>query len=573
MSKAGALIETQCGVIGKGLAGHALALELADAGMQVDLYDKEGSVPVCNSRLIKGGISAVPRIDGKPLQGDSPDLHVKDTLRAGKGLNDAEIVRYCVEHFYSDVVQWLIDKRVQFDKSDSGYEYSLNMEGGHSTHRIFHAADTTGLSIMETLDNLVVNHPNVRVHRNHMVIDLITRNRVEGIRRDKDRCLGFYVYDIEKDRVKTVACKGTFIATGGLGKVFLYTSNSDVSSGDGFAMCYRAHLPLANMEFVQFHPSVFYDPRAESEFERRFLFTEALRGEGAILKLYRDSKDDFVLEYDPRGSKATRDTVVQAEDIEMRKNGLNHVWLDCTSIDEGKLRKDFRSTYAFCEGKGMDLAREPVPVTYAAHYSNGGVSVGPHGETEMVGCYVVGETSHTGLHGGNRLASNSAPECVLFGRLAAQHFLSNVDDPLYPVPLWDVGRARESRDKTAVGYFWETIRRTMTGLCGISRNEQRLTAARNVLASLKRSINEFYWDYRVSRDFLEVRNIADVAAIILDSALTRKESRACHYREDHPETDDKNYRGLTIVRRNQEPYILGLRQDKLGSTLNQEEES
>jgi len=550
------LIETDCGVIGGGVAGCTVALELADAGKRVKLFVKSRFGEDCNSYLIDGGLAAVQLLD-KILNNDSIDFHVEDTLKAGKGLNDAKIVTYCAEHFFSDVIEYLIGRGVKFDRNNGNF--SLNKEGGHSKNRIFHVSDTTGLKLMETLGNLVRNHPNITVHENHLVIDLITKNKIQKSK-GKELCLGFYVYDIKEDYVKSVQCKATFIATGGLGKIFLYTSNTDTSTGDGFAICYRAGIPLVNMEFVQFHPTVFYDPYAVTEGERRFLFTEALRGAGAVLKLYKDSPEDFVLKYDPLGSRATRDIVVMAEDIEMRENGLNHVWLDCTTLTKDILKSEFKNSYDFCLSRGIDLAKEPVPVVYAAHYSNGGVLVDAHGETEVKGCYVVGETSYTGLHGANRLASNSGPECILFGRLAAKHFLLNSDDsPPLKVPLWESGVAVESKDKITVDFYWEVIRRTMHSLCGMSRNNERLIAAQELLESLKKSINSFYWNYRVSKDFLEVKNIVDIASIIVESALARKESRTCHFREDFSRVNNKDFLGLIIVRKENKPCI------KLGS--------
>ncbi|MDO8741037.1 MAG: FAD-binding protein [Candidatus Woesearchaeota archaeon] len=555
MSGARDLIKTDCGVIGGGFSGCAVALELAEAGKMVDLFVKGKLIEDCNSYLTAGGLAAVPLVGGKPLNGDSFEKHITETLIAGKGLNDVKIVKFCVEHFYSDVIEWLIDKGVKFNLSEKGYEYDLHREGGHSRNRIFHANDTTGVQIMKTLGRLVKNNRNIRIHEEHVAIDLITKNKLEKRKeiktKAKDACLGFYVYDAKKNCVKAVSCKGTFIATGGLGKVFLYTTNSDVATGNGFAMCYRAGLPLANMEFIQFHPTVFYDPSAVNEYSRRFLLTEALRGAGAILKLRKNSKKDFVLKYHPLGSKATRDVVTRAEDIEMRKNGLAHLWLDCAKIDKKRLKEDFRNSYEFCLAKGIDITKEPVPVIYAVHYSNGGVLVGPNSETKMRGCYVIGETSYTGLHGATRLASNSAPECILFGRLAAKHFLKLRNHANINVPLWDAGSANDIKDKTAIAYYWETVRRTMTSLCGISRNKERLNAAKQVLSALRKNINDFYWSYYITKDFLDVRNIADVASIIVDSALVREESRACHFREDFPKQNDKKFKKLTIVKKSQ----------------------
>ncbi|MEI6731083.1 MAG: FAD-binding protein [archaeon] len=536
------LIKSECAIIGGGLAGCAAALELAEAGKKVELFVKEDLLENCNSYLLAGGLTAV-----SPNTDDAYELHVKETLAAGKELNDLKIVEFCSKHFYPDVIEWLIGKGVHFDKING--KFDLHREGGHSKNRIFHVQDTTGKSMMEVLAHAVRTNKNINVHENHMVIDLITTRKL-GIQ-GREECLGFYVYDITNDIVKTVSCNATFVATGGLGKIFLYTSNSDIATGDGFAMCYRAGISLANMEFIQFHPTVFYDSSAEAEHERRFLLTEALRGAGAILKLTKDSKEDFVLKHHPLGSKATRDVVSRAEDVEMRAGGLLHVWLDCTKIDSKRLKEDFKNTYDFCLKKGYDLTRDSVPVVYAEHYSNGGVMVDENSETSINGCYAIGEVSHTGLHGATRLASNSGPECILFGRVAAQHFIKqNKKKTIVDLPLWKTGKATEMRDQVTIGYYWETIRRTMNALCGMSRKGERLQAALDLIESMRKGINQFYWDYHISKNFLEVRNVADVAKIVVASALERKETRACHCREDFPDTLPA-YNKLTIIRRDQ----------------------
>lgn len=542
-------LTTDCVVVGGGLAGCTAALELADAGQQVDLFVKGRLVRESNSYLLAGGLASVPLMEGKPLSGDSFALHVKETLAAGKGLNNVSVVKEYIRSF-PEVIDWLIKKGVAFDAADEAFPFSLHREGGHSKNRIFHVQDKTGMSIMASLVLKIENHPRIRLHEEHLAIDLITKNKLAHKHRSHDQCLGIYVYDIQRDIVRTIASKGVFLATGGLGKVFMYTTNADVSTGDGMAMCHRAGLQLANMEFVQFHPSVFYDKTAAHESERRFLLTEALRGAGAILKLHPDDKKDLMLKYDPRGSMATRDVIARAEDSEMRKNGLNHLWLDCSKIPKKKILKDFRSSYEYCKSKGFDMTTEPIPIVYAVHYSNGGVLVGRDGQTSMRGCYVLGESAYSGLHGATRLASNSGPECVVLGQFAARHFLGISDrmKSVEKVPLWDPGRAKELRDKTTVAYYWETVRRTMTSLCGVSRNQERLEAAREVLHSIRKNIHEFYWSYKVSKDFLEVRNIADVAWSIVISALARKESRACHYREDFEHENESRFHKITVVK-------------------------
>lgn len=547
-------MDTDCAVIGAGFAGCSAALELADAGYQVDLFVKGKLVIDSASTLTAGGLAAVSD-EAIRNQGDSYEAHLKDTLEAGKELNDEKIVKFCVERFHSDVIEWLIGQGVRFDQSH--HQYDLYKEGGHSAKRIFHVEDETGKHVMAVLSEKVRKHPKIKVHEKHIAIDVITKNKFLKLP-GKDECVGIYVYDIEKNQVKAVSSKSVFLATGGLGKVFLYTSNPDAASGDGFAIAYRAGLPLANMEFIQFHPTVFYDEQADSP-ERRYLFTEALRGEGGFLKLHRDDKEDFALKYNPQGSKATRDIVTRAEDMEMRKNGLKHVWLDCAKYPEERLKKDFRNAYEFCLKKGIDMAKAPIPVVYAVHYSNGGVLVDENSETGLMNLYALGEASYTGLHGATRLASNSAPECLLFGRLSAKHFIKNKGrNKNHVVPDWDTGRAKETKDPTTISCYWEITRKTMTLLCGIARTEERLCAAKDVLSALKKNINSDYWNYVVTKEFLEARNLADVANIVLNSALARKESRACHYREDYPQSDVK-YLGITVIKRDEEPRIENIK--------------
>ncbi len=537
-------LQTDCAIIGAGFAGLAAALEAAEAGKKVDLFLKGKMVYDGASHLTAGGLAAVSQEDGLPLGGDTYEKHIQDTLEAGKYLNDVKVVRYCVEHFYPDVILWLGRQGVRFDLNRRG-KFHLHREGGHSSNRVFHVEDGTGAHVMRVLAQKVGNHPNIRIHERHIAVDIVTRNKYLKMK-GRDECIGAYIYDTDKDKVQAVSAGAVFLATGGVGKVFLYTSNPDSASGDGFAMAYRAGLPLVNMEFIQFHPTVFYDEKANTS-ERRYLFTEALRGEGAYLKLQKNDREDFVRRYHKLGSGATRDVVTRAEDMEMRRLGLKHLWLDCTMIPAKRLKSDFKNAYEFCLKKGIDLCREPVPVVYAVHYSNGGVQTDLNGQTRLENLYVMGETAYTGLHGATRLASNSAPECLLFGRKAAQHFArKKMKRKRFQVPPWDEGRAKEYKDPATVDYYWEIIRKTMTLLCGIARTEGRLAAAKDVLGALKRNIRNDYWNYKVTKDFLEARNLAAVANIIIDSALLRKESRACHYREDFPK-EDKRFNHYTLV--------------------------
>ncbi|MCI5196731.1 MAG: FAD-binding protein [Candidatus Electrothrix sp. AW5] len=526
------IIKYDAAVIGGGLSGCVAALELARNGLKVGLFIKRNLKKDSNSFLLAGGLAAVDPHNNM----DNHDKHIEDTLAAGKGLNDPYAVKFSIKNFYSEVIEWLIQEGVIFDLKDEGY--SLHCEGGHCADRVFHHKDITGQAIMEKLIEKIINEEHVDIFEDHIAIDLIV---------SKDKVNGVNVYSTVENRVKVIQSRGVFLATGGLGKIFMYTSNSDVATGDGFAMCYRAGLNLCNMEFIQFHPTVFYTLSSENERERKFLLTEALRGAGAILKSSKDSSEDFVLEYDPLGSKSTRDVVTCAQDLEMRKKGLAHLWLDCTLINSEKLKKEFKNSYEFCLNKGFDITKEPIPVVYAAHYSNGGVLVDKNSETSVKGLYVLGESSYTGLHGATRLASNSGPECILYAKVAATDFISK-GYPYGKVTKWDVGNAVEVKDKTLITYYWDIVRRTMTDLCGICRNKRRLEDGITVLENLRKQVNYFYWDYKITSDLLEVRNILDTSLAVMRSALFRCETRASHYRDDFKGTSN-NFNGVTVSRK------------------------
>jgi L-aspartate oxidase len=555
------LIQTQVAVIGAGSAGITFALQVADEGVQVDLYTKERtafSYPESSSSvLLAGGYAAVPFENGIPLSGDSLETHVQDTLTVGGGLNSEKAVRHYIRSF-PRVIQWLEERGIQFDED-------LHSEGSHSASRVYHVSDRTGQTVMTRLGELANAHPNITVHANHMVIDLISENKTEGVSASLDSCLGAYVLDMNTNSVKTVRSDATVVATGGLGKVFMYTTNPDTASGDGFAMCYRMGLPLVNMEFVQFHPTVHYDPEASKESERRVLFTEALRGAGAFLKLDREDTEDFVLKYDPRGSRASRDVVTRAEDIEMRKRGLEFVWLDCTAIQLEEFKTGFQSFYDFCVEKGIDPSVDSVPVVYAAHYSNGGVLVNLDGETlypdgtGVRNLYVVGETAYTGLHGATRLASNSGPEAIAISLSAASRYLKRLQGRPQQrrVPLWDTGNATASGERERLEEYWDGIRRTMTKKCGVARDAESLEEAVADMEKFGRRLNRYYWGYFLERDTLEVRNIQEVSALILESALFRKETRACHSRTDYPEMDSE-YEAWTFVKKGEGAFLSSI---------------
>jgi len=552
------LVQSQVVVIGAGSAGITFALQAADAGVQVDLYTKEQAAfeypDSSSSVLLAGGYAAVPFENGIPLPGDSIETHVQDTLRVGGGLNSEGAVQHFIRGF-PQAIRWLEGKGIRFDKD-------LHTEGSHSANRVYHVSDRTGKTVMTRLGELATAHPNISVFPNHMVIDLISENKTRNTVKKLDNCLGAYVLDMDTNSVKTVLSDAVVVATGGLGKVFMYTTNPDTASGDGFAMCYRVGLPLVNMEFVQFHPTVHYSPDASAESERRVLFTEALRGAGAFLKLRKDDTEDFVLKYDPRGSKASRDVVTRAEDLEMKKLGLEFVWLDCTAIEPGELRTGFQTFYDYCIDKGINPTEEPVPVVYAAHYSNGGVLVNLEGETVysdgsgIKNLYVVGETAYTGLHGATRLASNSGPEAIAISLSAAERFLQGYTGPTFRdgIPLWNPGDAKASEERERLEEYWDGIRDTMTKKCGVARDAVSLGEALSDIQEYESRLNRYYWGYFLERDTLEVRNIQEVSAIILAGALFRQETRACHARTDYPKTDPE-FEAWSVIKKGQAPYL------------------
>ncbi len=548
-TKIGDCVEADYLIIGSGIAGLRAALELGKRGHVVALVTKR---KLCdgNTFYAQGGIAAVPLVDGKPLQGDSLDSHIKDTLEAGKGISDRRVVESFAGHAYRDVIEPLLHLGVGFTKAKkTAYSYSLHQEGGHSSPRIFHVADYTGRAVEEALIAAVRQLKNVRVYEHHMAINLITKSRI--VSSGKDACLGAYVYDTVNDTVHAFSAKATFLATGGAGRAYLFTTNAVVETGDGIAMANRAGLPIANMEFFQFHPTVIYGYDKEGQ---SFLLTEALRGRnvGGILTLSKDSTDDFVRAYDKRGSSATRDVVAQAIDAEMKKRGLDHVWLNVTSSVTGKspeeIREGFPDIYAKCkEVLGIDIAQQPIPTVPAAHYTIGGVLVGMYGETELPGLYAIGEVSCTGLHGANRLASNSLPEAALFGKLAVQHALNSSYSSPGALPAWEIGNAVKSSDEVRVAHNWDEVRRIMWHLVGIVRTGDRLEMAKRRLELIKKETFDYYWNYHISRDLLELRNIADVASLIVDSALSRKESRGGHFRQDYPH-EDKAYARPSVLK-------------------------
>ncbi len=510
-------------VIGSGTAGLRLALELAGT-MRVGVLAKrelsEGS-----SYHAQGGIAAV--LDPE----DSVEAHVRDTLAAGAGLCHEDVVRF-VAGEGPDAVRWLIDHGVHFTREeDAGsLRFHLTREGGHSHRRIIHAADATGREVETRLLELARSHAAIELFEWHIAIDLITSAKL-GLP-GPNRCLGAYVLDRNSSHVRVFPARFVVLATGGASKVYLYTSNPDTATGDGIAMAWRAGCRVANMEFNQFHPTCLYHPHAKS-----FLITEAVRGEGGRLLL--PDGTPFMQRFDPRGELAPRDIVARAIDHEMKRLGIDHVLLDISHKPADFVREHFPTVYERCLAFGIDMTREPIPVVPAAHYTCGGVMTDLAGRTDLAGLYAIGETAHTGLHGANRLASNSLLECLVFARAAGRDILARADDvpPPPALPEWDESRVTDSDEEVVVSHNWDELRRFMWDYVGIVRTDKRLERAQRRVDLLAGEIQEYYSHFRVTNDLIELRNLVTVADLIIRSARSRKESRGLHYTLDHPEPD------------------------------------
>ncbi len=509
-------------VIGGGLAGLSFALQVA-RDSTVIVLNKE-RLPESATAYAQGGIASVWSDD------DSFDAHVADTERAGAGLCKRETVDLVVREGPARIRD-LIAFGTEFSRGDDGGEYDLGMEGGHRHRRILHAADATGWEIMRALTEAVREQPNIQVLERHMAIDLITDRKLDPLARDS-ACWGAYVLDTEAGEVRTVAARATMLATGGAGKVYLYTSNPDIASGDGIAMAYRAGAPVANMEFIQFHPTCLFHPQAKS-----FLISEALRGEGAVLR--RPDGEPFMSAYHPDAELAPRDVVARAIDNEMKVRGYEHVLLDITHQDADFLRRRFPTIHERCLSFGFDLTETPLPVVPAEHYCCGGVMTGLDGTTPIRRLYAAGEVSMTGLHGANRLASNSLLEAVVFGTRAAKHAQQSLADDRGKVPAlpaWNPGQAVDSDESVVVTQNWDEIRRFMWNFVGIVRSNRRLARAYQRITALREEIHQYYWDFIVTGDLIELRNLATVAELTIASAIRRKESRGLHFNIDYPET-------------------------------------
>jgi len=506
-------------VIGAGLAGLTVALELAPHGPVTVLAKR--SLAEAATAWAQGGIVGVLGDD------DSIESHVRDTQDAGAGLVDANTARFIAEHSAA-AVQWLVDQGVPFSPDPAGpLGLHLTREGGHAVRRIAHAADATGRAIHEALLAKARAHPNVTLRERWMAIDVITSRHLRRI--EASRCYGVYALDIDSRRVDTLAASAVVLATGGAGKVYRYTTNPETSTGDGIAMAWRAGCRIGNMEFIQFHPTCLYHPQARS-----FLITEALRGEGAVLKLHDGTR--FMSEHDTRGELAPRDIVARAIDFEMKKHGLDHVWLDATHLGEAFLKEHFPTIHARCLALGIDISREPIPVVPAAHYTCGGVVTDLDGRTDAANLYAVGEATYTGLHGANRLASNSLLECVVLGRTCAARILQSDGTAVPSVPPWDESQVEDADEQVVIAHNWDELRLLMWNYVGIVRTTKRLERALHRIELLRSEIDDYYANFRVTRDLLELRNLVECAELIVRSALVRHESRGLHYSRDFPNT-------------------------------------
>ncbi|MDA8093741.1 MAG: L-aspartate oxidase [Betaproteobacteria bacterium] len=505
-------------VIGSGLAGFTAALELC-AQRRVLLLTKRGLLDSASS-FAQGGIAAVDTA----LSADTVEAHIADTLTAGAGLCDPVATRHIIEHGRA-AIAWLIDQGVPFTADATNPTgYHLTREGGHSQRRIFHVQDATGRSVQETLIDRVKSHPNITVLERHIAIDLITTKKIG---REGNRCLGVYALDTQSGRVTTFGGAQTILATGGAGKVYLYTTNPDVATGDGIAMAHRAGCRVANLEFIQFHPTCLYHPRAKS-----FLISEAVRGEGGLLRLPDGTR--FMDAHDPRAELAPRDVVARAIDFEMKKRGLECVYLDISHKSPEFVAHHFPNIRARCLELGLDITREPIPVVPAAHYTCGGVVTDLSARTDVGGLYAIGEVAYTGLHGANRLASNSLLECVVMAQAAAHDILAQAAAPAEGLPEWDESRVTDADEEVVITHNWGELRRSMWDYVGIVRTNKRLERASHRIRLLTDEIDEYYRNFRVSADLIELRNLVLTADLIVRCAMARHESRGLHYSRDYP---------------------------------------
>ncbi len=532
-------------VIGSGIAGLSFALKVVEYG-RVAIVTKKGAMET-STNYAQGGIASVFG------QYDSFDLHIRDTLEAGDGLCKRGVVEMVIESG-PERVRELMNWGVTFTEDSVGnLELDLGLEGGHSQKRIVHAGDFTGHAIEQALVDRTRKHEHIDIFENHVAVDLITYStrmkRGVVTAAHEDVCCGAYVLDTKTNEVHTFNARITVVATGGAGKVYLYTSNPDIATGDGIAMAYRAGALVANLEFVQFHPTCLYHPAAKN-----FLISEAVRGEGGVLI---DSRGrGFMADYDPQKDLACRDVVARAIDSELKKSGDDCVFLDITQKEPDFVRERFPNIYQKCLSFGIDMTREPIPVVPAAHYMCGGALVDMDAKTDIERLYAVGETACTGLHGANRLASNSLLEAAVYAHRAADQAVKDLesinDEVCRDLPAWDPTGTTDSDEAIVVSHNWDEIRRFMWNYVGIVRSNKRLLRARNRIETIQKEIHQYYWDFKITSDLIELRNIAMVAELIIQSAMLRKESRGLHYNIQYPEKDDKSWLRDTILRR---PFV------------------
>ncbi|MFM5014742.1 L-aspartate oxidase [Aeromonas veronii] len=518
-----ASVEYLCDVliIGSGAAGLSLALRLADHAKVLVL--SKGPISEGATFYAQGGIAAV--FD----ETDSIESHVSDTLNAGAGLCDPAVVEFTARHA-RESIQWLIQQGVPFDQeenADGESQYHLTREGGHSHRRIFHAADATGKAVQLTLIDQVRAHPNIQLMERFNAVDLITTRKLNL---PGNKVLGAYVWNRNAEQVEVIRARFVALATGGASKVYQYTSNPDVSSGDGIAMAWRAGCRVANLEFNQFHPTSLFHPDAPN-----FLLTEALRGEGAYLR--RPDGSRFMPEFDERAELAPRDIVARAIDHEMKRLGADCMYLDISHKPADFIIKHFPTIYERCLAVGIDITKEPMPIVPAAHYTCGGVMIDNNGQTDIPGLYAIGEVTYTGLHGANRMASNSLLECVVYAHQAGADILAKLPMSVEPprLPVWDESKVEDSDELVVIQHNWHELRLMMWDYVGIVRTNKRLARAKRRIDLLKQEVQEYYANFRVSNNLLELRNLLQVAELIVNCAQQRKESRGLHYNLDHPD--------------------------------------